>query len=97
MKDFEEIKGIIAEQRGTLKKRFKVKEIGVFGSCVRGEQRKMSDIDILVSFGGSVDFIEFIKLENYLAELFGVKVDLVTKGALKPRIGKRILDEVVYI
>ncbi|MBI5191602.1 MAG: nucleotidyltransferase family protein [Nitrospirae bacterium] len=97
MKDLEEIKGIIAGQKGTLKSRFMVSEIGVFGSCVRGEARKKSDVDILVSFGKPVDFIEFIRLENYLAELLGAKVDLVTKGALKPRIGKRILDEVVYI
>jgi len=97
MKHFDEIKGILADHMDILKMRFKVKEIGVFGSCVRGEQRKKSDIDVLVSFGGPVDFIEFIKLENYLAELFGTKVDLVTKDALKPRIGKRILSEVVYI
>lgn len=44
-----------------------------------------------------MDFIQFIQLENHLSKLLGVKVDLVTKGALKPYIGKRILEEVVYV
>ena len=94
---FEEITGVISSHKDILRSRFKVKEIGVFGSCTRGEVRKKSDIDILVTFGRSVDFIEFIQLENYLAGLLGAKVDLVTKDALKPRIGKIILGEVVYI
>jgi len=97
MKDFSEIRKILAAHRQTLAERHKVRDIGVFGSCVRGEQRKKSDIDILVTFKGSVDFIEFIRLENYLSELLGARVDLVTRNALKPRIGKRILEEVVYL
>jgi predicted nucleotidyltransferase len=97
MKDFSEIKKILAAHRQTLADRYKVRDIGVFGSCVRGEQRKKSDIDILVTFRGAVDFIEFIRLENYLSELLGAKVDLVTRNALKPHIGRRILEDVVYL
>ena len=97
MKTLEEIKTIIATHMDILKSQYKVKEIGVFGSYVRGEPRVKSDIDILVTFRGSVDFIEFLKLEEYLATFLGVKVDLVTKGALKPYIGKQILKEVVYV
>ncbi len=97
MKNLEEIKGILRQHHSELENRFKVKSIGVFGSYVHGEQRKRSDVDILVSFRGSVDFIQFIQLENHLSKLLGVKVDLVTKGALKPYIGKRILEEVVYV
>jgi len=40
--------------------------------------------------------LKFIELENYLGDLLGVKVDLVEKSALKPRIGKHILSEVEY-
>jgi predicted nucleotidyltransferase len=43
-----------------------------------------------------MDLIKFVELENYLSELLGVKVDLVDKAALKPAIGKHILQEVVY-
>ena len=97
MKSLEEIKLIIAAHMDILKSQYKVKEIGVFGSYVRGKSRAKSDIDILVTFRRSIDFIEFMKLEGYLTTLLGLKVDLVTKDALKPYIGKQILKEVVYI
>jgi predicted nucleotidyltransferase len=97
MKTLEEIRDILIANMNTLKSQYKVKKIGVFGSYVRGRPKKKSDIDILVTFRGSVDFIEFLQLEEYLGTLLGVKVDLVTKDALKPYIGKRILEEVVYV
>jgi len=92
-----EIRAAIEANREVLETRFKVKSIGVFGSYVRGEQRKRSDIDILVEFKGPMGLIEFMRLESYLSGLLGMKVDLLTKGALKPHIGRRILDEVVYV
>ncbi|MHA1778395.1 MAG: nucleotidyltransferase family protein [Candidatus Heimdallarchaeaceae archaeon] len=72
--------------------------MGIFGSYVRGEQRKTSDIDILVEFypEAEMDLIKFVELEEYISSLIGIKVDLVTKSALKPRIGKYILKEVIY-
>ena len=97
MKSVDEIKSIITEHMDILQSQHKVRQIGVFGSYVRGEQKNKSDVDILVTFRGSVDLIEFIQLENHLSKLLGVKVDLVTKDALKPYIGKHILEEVVYV
>ncbi len=44
-----------------------------------------------------MDLIKFAELEEYLSDLLRAKVDLVMKSALKPQIGKRILEEVVYI
>jgi len=66
---------------------------------VRGEAKEESDLDILVEFepDAEISLLEFVELENYLSDLLGVKVDLVEKSALKPRIGKRILSEVVYL
>ena len=80
-----------------LRKKFKVKEIGLFGSYVRGEQKEISDVDILVEFEETPTLLEFVELENYLTELLGVKVDLVMKRALKPTIKEFVLKEVVYI
>lgn len=97
MKSLDEIKTIIEAHMDTLRSQYKVKEIGVFGSYVRGKQKKKSDIDILVDFTESPDMFEFLDLEEYLSDIFGIKVDLVTKGALKPYIGKHILEEVVYL
>jgi hypothetical protein len=98
MKKIEEIKEILTEHKGELRERFKVREIGVFGSYVRGEQKKKgSDIDILVEFEEPIGLFEFMDLEEYLSNLLGSKVDLVSRKALKPRIGEYILKEVVYV
>jgi len=91
------IENILRKHKQELKKRFKLKEIGIFGSFVRGEQKKRSDIDILVEFEEPIGLFEFMDLEEYLMKILGAKVDLVSKKALKPRIGKHILQEVVYI
>ncbi len=80
-----------------LAEKYKVKEIGIFGSYVRGEQKLKSDVDLLVDFSESISLLDFIHLENELGVLLGVKVDLVMKTALKPRIGKHILEEVVLV
>ncbi|NIM12914.1 MAG: nucleotidyltransferase [Candidatus Aminicenantes bacterium] len=89
-------KGVKANEK-ELAENFKVKEIGIFGSYVRGEQQEKSDLDILVDFKETIGLFKFVALERYLSELLGVKVDLVMKSALKPRIGERILKEVTYI
>jgi len=62
-------------------------------SSVRGEQRKRSDLDVLVEFDRVPSLFEFIRLERYLSELLKIKVDLVMKSALKPAIGRHILEE----
>ena len=92
-----EIKEILKQNKKELKDKYKIKKIGVFGSYVRGEEKKRSDIDILVEFSEPVGLFEFMDMEEYLEKLLGVKVDLVSKKALKPRIGQHILKEVVYI
>lgn len=68
-------------------------------SYIRNEAEEESDIDILVEFKQDADIglLKFVEIENYLSDLLGVKVDLVEKSALKPRIGRHILKEVVYI
>jgi len=97
MKTLKEIEKILKENKAILAERFKVKEIGIFGSYVRGEQKKKSDVDILVSFYEPISLFEFMDMEEFLTQILGVKVDLVSKKALKPRIGKYILNMVVYI
>lgn len=98
-KTIEEIRKILKEHKDEMKKRYGVKEVGIFGSYVRGEHKKESDLDILVEFGedAKIGLLKFINLENYLSDLLGVKVDLIMKSALKSRIGKHILKEVIYL
>jgi uncharacterized protein len=80
-----------------LSDRYYVQELGVFGSYVRQEQHDDSDLDILVTFSEAPSLLKFIELENYLSDVFGVKVDLVMKDSLKPVIGKQILKEVMQV
>lgn len=81
-----------------LRRQYRVKSLGIFGSYVRGDQRKQSDLDILVEFEECpLTLFQFIELRDLLSDLVGVKVDLVEKRALKPAIGERILEEVVLL
>ena len=80
-----------------LRERYGVTSMGVFGSYVRGRERKRSDLDVLVEFQQAPSMFRFIELQEYLSELLGVKVDLVMQRALKPGIGQRILAEVVPV
>jgi len=97
MAKLDEIKSILSEHKDELQQRFKVRTIGIFGSYVRNEQRKGSDTDILVEFAEPVSLFDFMDLERYIAKLIHNKVDLVSKKALKPYIGKHILNEVIYV
>ncbi|MGD0451533.1 MAG: nucleotidyltransferase family protein [Candidatus Bathyarchaeia archaeon] len=95
----DQIKKTLSKHKQELKQNYQVRDIGIFGSYVRGEQKKKSDVDILVEFEESskLSLLDFIGLENYLTDILGVKVDLVEKGTLKPRIGKHVLEEVVTV
>jgi uncharacterized protein len=99
MKRLVEIRSTLVKHKEELRREWKVKEIGIFGSYIRGKQKKQSDVDLLVEFDENSDltFLDFIRLENYLSDLLGVKVDLVEKQTLKQRIGKHVLSEVVNV
>jgi predicted nucleotidyltransferase len=92
--DQSEIKNIILSQL----KEFDPLKIGIFGSFARGDNKKGSDIDILVEFKESPTLLTLIKLENDLSEILGIKVDLITTGALKnKRIKKSIKKDLIKI
>jgi len=93
----DEIKKILTDYKSVLAAKYNVSTIGIFGSYVRDEQAASSDLDILVDFSAPVSLFEFIDLEEELSQLLRVSVDLVSRNALKPYIGKRILDEVQIV
>ncbi|MEW6675832.1 MAG: nucleotidyltransferase family protein [Nitrospirota bacterium] len=98
VKTLEEINVILKDHKEELKKRYKIKEIGVFGSYIRGEQKKRgSDIDILVEFEELPDIFMLIDLEDHLKKLLGKKVDVVRKEAIRPELKESILKETVYV
>lgn len=92
-KSIDEIKTKIAP----ILKKYGIKKAGIFGSYARGEVKEGSDIDILVEFEKSIGLIDFIGAEIEMSDVLGVKVDLVTEGALKPRIKENILNSLVQI
>ena len=97
MLNLEEIEAILKSHRRELEEKFGVKEIGVFGSYVRGEATERSDVDILVDFYEVPSLLGFIELEEYLEDLLGIKVDLVMKSSLKPKIGEHVGRKVIYV
>jgi len=88
---------ILRQMLSELRKHFGVKRIGAFGSFVHGEEGARSDIDMLAEFVRVPTLFEFLHLQRHLSRIAGRKVDLVVKSALKPAIGKRILEETIYL
>jgi predicted nucleotidyltransferase len=97
MRKLEDLKKILQTHMEELNRIYGVSEIGIFGSFVKNQQNEASDLDILVEFNKAIDLFTFVNLKNYLSDLLQVNVDLVMKKALKPKIGQRILQEVVDI
>src|SRR4030067_3776576 len=98
MKTLQEIKSQLEELKPILKERFQVETMGVFGSYCRGEQERKSDVDILVTFvePNDIDLLDFIGLIRFFRRKLKMKVDVVTKSALKRRIRDKILQETIY-
>lgn len=97
MRTLEEIKHLLKQSKSTLQENYRVTELGIFGSYVRGEQNEASDVDVLIDYEKAPTLFKLVELRNYLNELTGMKVDVVTKKGLKPRIRERVLSEVVYL
>ena len=93
----ERIRRVLTRNLPMLRERYHIQSLGLFGSYVRREQSADSDLDVLVGFSKVPSLLRFVALENELSDLLGVQVDLVMRDALKPRLGRRILEEVVEL
>ncbi|WP_232461976.1 nucleotidyltransferase family protein [Thermococcus siculi] len=93
-----EIEEVLRQHKGELRERFGVRKIAIFGSYARGEETKLSDVDILVEFERPIGW-EIVDLKDYLESLLGIKVDLITKNAAMSRKGfwEHIKGELVYV
>ncbi len=97
MATLKEIKEILEKHKKEVSRKYKVSEIGIFGSFVHGVQKKKSDIDILVEFEELPDIYMYIDLGDYLRKILKRKVDLIRKEAIRPELKKKILKETVYV
>ena len=97
MTNIREVLTKLESLRPELQRRYKVREIGIFGSWVRGEQHETSDIDVLVDFEEGADLFDWVGLALYLEEIFGCPVDVVPRRALRPEIREAVLEQVVKV
>jgi uncharacterized protein len=93
----EDLRTKLRAQLPELHTRYGVRELWMSGSYASGTATSRSDLDLLVEFERTPSLFEFIRLERLISEQLGVPVDLVMNSALKPGLGKRILQERIPI
>ena len=97
MKNLDEIREIIRQHRNVLEEKYGVAVVGIFGSYVRSEQGRQSDIDLLAEILRPISLLEIVGAEIYLSEVLGGKVDLVPKRDVREELRDSILKEAVNI
>lgn len=95
----EQILDFISESKPLLQRKFHVKEIGLFGSFARGEQKENSDIDLIIEFEENTENLFDLKIliRNYFKERFNCDVDICREKYIKPIYKSRIIDEAIYV
>jgi len=96
-RSLKEVKLQLRALKPTLKKRFKVETVEIFGSFARSEQDEKSDLDILVTYSELVDFLLIARLRRYLRRKLHMKVDVISKEFLNEYIKEKILEEAVPV
>jgi uncharacterized protein len=96
MKNLNEIRQLLEHHKQRLKDKYHIKSIGLFGSVARGDITASSDVDILVDFEKPIG-LDFVSFADELEEILGVKVDVVTPAAIKPRMMKYIEQDLIYV
>jgi hypothetical protein len=88
---------ILKKNEESIRQKYGVRQIGIFGSFARGEAREGSDVDVIVEFREEAEnFDNYIELKYFLQGVFDKDVDLVTADALRPQLKDDILREVIY-
>jgi len=96
MQTIRQIKSILAQHKSELVQKYHLRQLGVFGSYARKDKTAQSDIDLLVEFEEPIG-LEFVTLAEELEKLLGIKVDLVSINAIKPKMLKIIKKDLVYV
>ena len=98
MDKIEKVMQILRENKEEIREKYGIKILGVFGSWARSEESETSDIDILVQVERPIGF-GFFELWDYLEEILGVKVDLLTVEAVKqkPLLWESIKEDLIHV
>ncbi|MBM4166465.1 MAG: nucleotidyltransferase family protein [Ignavibacteria bacterium] len=98
MNSLSDITSFLQTHKEELHEKFKVKEIGVFGSFVKGKQQPNSDIDFLVEFEhGQKTFDNLMDLKFFLEDNLKNEIDLVLKSAVRKELRNKIFSEAIYV
>ncbi len=97
MKTLEEIRSILRRHRDVLADKYGVAVVAVFGSYVRDEQKRESDIDLLAEILRPISLLELAGAEIYLSEILGARVDLVPKRSVREELRETILQEAIAL
>jgi uncharacterized protein len=95
--DVNQIRLLILERKDEIKEKFKAEVVGIFGSYARGEEKEGSDIDVLVRFGEGASLFELVGIGDYLEDLFGVPVDVVSERGIHPLMKDEVLKAMVTV
>lgn len=98
-KSLKTILELLTQEKSRLFADHKIRELGIFGSYTRSEEKEDSDLDILVDYIPDYcpSLLKFISLENRLTDMLGIKVDLVMKDGIREEIKPYILKDIQYI
>jgi predicted nucleotidyltransferase len=97
MNDIGDIIASLRSAMPALRRQWPIGSLALFGSRVRDDATPVSDLDVLVEFTRPVPLSSFLALEERLAAITGLRVDLVSEAALKPYMGKHIRAEAVTV
>ena len=91
----EKVRKIVTEKKDEIRRQYKAKVKGIFGSHVRGEAHPDSDVDLLVDFDEGVNLFDMIGLEQFLEDKLGCKVDVVPRSSLRTELRSSVFSEMI--
>ncbi len=97
MRTVEEIRRLLKEHAPVLAERYGVRVVGIFGSYGRGEQHEQSDLDLLVEYLKPISLLELVGAELYLSDVLGLRVEMVSRRALRQELRDKILQEAITV
>jgi predicted nucleotidyltransferase len=97
MKTRDDVIAQLRRMEPDLRRRYPIRELGIFGSYAHGRQTNDSDLDVVVDLADGIGLLDLAGLQHELSDALGLKVDLVMKDALKRGIAQRILSEAVML
>lgn len=86
----DEVLARLRQELPLLRERYGLKELILFGSVARGEATSPSDVDVVVDLGAQQSFRKLVAILEHLERTLGRRVDLVTPGAIRPRLQRHI-------